>query len=297
MKLISKPKIKNLIKLRKILKVLITLFFLDIYIYFFQPNFTFFDKDDITLVTALFKIKSKFPFDYYLTWVENLLLLNRSIVFYVDKRIFKIVKSKRPKIYKKKTIWIKTSIKEFFSYKYFKNNFEDTFKIDIEKSYHTVSLYLIWAEKCSFIKKAIYKNFFHSKCFYWIDAGYFRDKENKYINNWPSIQKCYEDPRVLINGIRKLSKEEIKGLKIFNISIYNNLINKTNVGGGLFGGKPEYVLIFSDLYYKAIKEFIKHKMFIGKDQNIFAYVSYLNPKIVKIINSAAWYYFKKYLSE
>ena len=174
----------------------------------------------------------------------------------MDKRISKIVRSKRPKIYENKTIWIKTSINKFFSYKYFKNNFDESFKIDSEKAYHTVPLYLIWAEKCSFLEKAIINNYFHSKCFYWIDAGYFRDKEYKYINNWPSIKKCNEDPRVLINGIRKISDEEIKGLKNFNISIYNNFINKTNVGGGLFGGKIDYVLIFSILYYKAIKDFI-----------------------------------------
>ena len=269
-----------------------------LYIYYFIKSIIIsYSKDNITLVTALFKMKSKFPLDLYLNWVENLLLLNSSIVFYVDKELLNIVKRKRPKMYENKTIWIESSIYDFYSYKNFKKYFEESYKIDKEKSYHSVPLYMIWAEKCNFLKKAIYKNYFHSKCFYWIDAGYFRFKEDKYINNWPSTKRCYEDSRVILNGMRKLSVEEIEGLKNFNISIYNNFINKVNVAGGLFGGKSFYLIRFINLYYKAIKIFIKHNFFIGKDQNLFAYISYLNPKIVKIINSKDWYYFKIYLSE
>ena len=253
-------------------------------------------KDDITLVTALFKIKSKFPFKNYLKWVENLLLLNRSIIFFIDKDISNIVKKRRPNIYKKKTIWIETSINEFYSYKNFILDFIESYKIDIENCYHSINLYLVWAEKCNFLKEAIYHNYFHSKCFYWIDAGYFRNKEDKYINGWPSTKKCDEDPRVLINGIRKVSNIEIEGLKKFNISLYEEFIKKDNISGGFFGGKPEYILKFIYLYYKSIRDFIKHKMFIGKDQNIFAYVSYLNPEIVKIVNSGEWYFLKTYLS-
>ena len=36
-------------------------------------------------------------------------------------------------------------------------------------------------------------------------------------------------------------------------------------------------------------------MFIGKDQNLFAYISYLNKDIVNIIYSGKWKYFASYL--
>ena len=213
-------------------------------------------KDEITLVTALFKIKSKFSFRNYLSWVNNLLLLNRSIIFFVDKKISKNIKRKRPKLYENKTVWIETTIKDFYSYKKFKNNFIESYKLDSEKSYHTIPLYMVWAEKCSFVKKAIYLNYFHSKCFYWIDAGYFRKKEEKYINKWPSARKCNDDPRVIINAIRELSSEEIQGLKKFNYLILNDIIKKTNVAGGFFGGNFNFLIKFIHLYYKAVKKFI-----------------------------------------
>ena len=109
-------------------------------------------------------MKSKFSFDNYLLWVENLLLLNRSIVFFVDKEISSIIKIKRPKLYENKTIWIELSITQFYSYKNFKKNFAESYLIDKEKSYHSIPLYMIWAEKCYFVKKAIYHNYFKSKC-------------------------------------------------------------------------------------------------------------------------------------
>ena len=253
MKIIIKSNTKNTFPIKNNLQKfkLILLYF-----YFICTTYKQYPKDDITLVTALFKMKSKFPIDAYLNWVENLLLLNASIVFFVDKEISKIIKSKRPKIYENKIVLLESSIKDFYSYKKYKQNFEDSYKIDKENSYHSVPLYMVWAEKCYFAKKAIYRNYFHSQCFYWIDAGYFRIKEDKYINNWPSTKKCFEDPRVIINGMRKLPDDEIEGLKNFNMTILKAFNNKLNVGGGLSGGKSYYLIKFIKLYYKAINIFI-----------------------------------------
>lgn len=169
--------------------------------------------------------------------------------------------------------------------------------IDKEIKIHTILLYVLWAEKCYFLKRAINRNYFNSKCFYWIDAGFFRSfkKTYKYLNNWPSKKKCFEDPRVIINSIRNLTIKEIEGFKNFNIQIYNQIIRKTNVAGGFFGGKSFYLLKFISIYYKTIKLFIKKDMFIGKDQNLFAYISYLNKDIVNIIYSGKWKYFASYL--
>lgn len=45
----------------------------------------------------------------------------------------------------------------------------------------------------------------------------------KYINNWPSPNKCYEDNRVLINLIRKFSEHDIKGILNFNKKAHKKL--------------------------------------------------------------------------
>lgn len=256
-------------------------------------------QDNITLVTALFKIESnRHYFKEYLNWVNNLLSINSSIVFFIDKEIASQIKYKRPDIYRNKTIWIEEKLSNLYSYKHFKKEFIETYKIDKSKKIHNVELFTIWAEKCFFLKKCIYNNYFNSKCFYWIDAGYFREKNmTNYLNNWPSIKKCNNDPRVIINGIRIIKNEEMQGLKSFDNKTHYSFMNNINVGAALFGGNSHYLLRFIYLYYKTLKLFIKKKQFIGSEQNLFTFVAYLNPNIVKLINSGKWYYFQLYLSD
>ena len=176
-------------------------------------NFT---NDNITIVTGYQRIKSKHRFSLYNDWIANLLKINKSLIFFIDKSIAKKVINKRPKEYLNKTIWILVGINEFYSFKNFFNEFKQSHLIDVEYFRHNAKLYTTWAEKCMFLKVAAIKNYFNSKCFYWVDAGNFRNKSNlqKYIN-WPTTQKCFEDGRVIINEKKNISKYIKDGFKNF----------------------------------------------------------------------------------
>ena len=256
-----------------------------------------YEQDDLTIVTAYYKIKSKHPFSVYLSRLKNFVKLNHSIVFFASKSFINNIKELRPKNLLNKTKFIEMEIEDFYSYKKFGKEFNESFFIDIEKRRHSVPLYLIWAEKCFFLKKAILNNYFNSKCFFWIDAGFFINSNlmNNYIN-WPSTKKCYENPKVLINSIRKVPDLEKKNLLDLNFQTYEQFQKKTNVAGNAFGGQPKYLMKFIYYYYKTIKLFIRHKFFIGKDQNLFAFVVFSHPEIVNLVHSGKWYYFIKYLS-
>jgi hypothetical protein len=228
--------------------------------------------------------------------LKNFVKLNHSIVFFTSKLFINIIKDIRPKYLLNKTIFIQTKIEDFYSYKKFLKEFNKSFYIDKENKIHTVPLYLIWAEKCTFVKKAILKNYFNSKCFYWVDAGYFVKPEmDKYIN-WPSTKRCFEDPRVSLNYLRTVPYSERKDLLNFNLKVHTKFQRKKNVGGGVFGGQPRNLLKFIDYYYDTIKLFISHKIFIGKDQNLFAFIAFSHPEIIKLVKSGDWHYFLKYLS-
>ena len=69
-----------------------------------------------------------------------------------------------------------------------------------------------------------------------------------FLNNWPSIKKCNEDPRVIINGIRIIHKNEINGLKNFDFNTHYKFMNNYNIGSALFGGKSNYLIKFIYLY-------------------------------------------------
>jgi hypothetical protein len=256
-------------------------------------------KDDITLVSAFYKIKSKHSFIEYMNWIENFFQINRSIVFFVDKYIYKEIIRKRPKKYQYKTIWIKVDITDFYSYKYFLKEFKESYELDFEKKIHSVPLYLIWAEKCNFLKIAAIKNFFKSKCFYWVDAGCFREKKeiSKFTQDWPSTQNCLEDGRVIFNEIRHASKLEIIGLKNFNSRVHINFQHYCNIDGSMFGGGKKSTINFCNLYYKTIKLFVKNKIFIGNDQNLFAFIAYMNKGLVKLVYSGKWFYLQYFLSK
>ena len=256
-----------------------------------------FIQDNITIVTGYQRIKSKHRFSLYNDWITNLLKINKSLIFFIDKSIAKKVINKRPKEYLNKTIWILVSIGEFYSYKNFFSEFKQSHLIDFESFRHNAILYTTWAEKCIFLKTAAIKNYFNSKCFYWVDAGNFRNSSNiqNYIN-WPSPKRCFEDGRVVINEKKNVSNYIKNGLKRFDIKIHKDFQRNYNVDASTFGGQRNYVIQFSDVYYDTIRLFINNKIFIGKEQNVMAYVFYFYPNISKLVYSGKWKYMLEYLS-
>lgn len=159
-------------------------------------------------------------------------------------------------------------------------------------------MYLVWAEKCKFLEEAIIKNYFNTKCFYWIDIGIMRfTNKIDYYRNFPSTNKCLSDPRVLFNQIRKFRSREIYYFKKLNNKFYKKFMKLYNVGGGMFGGKSESLKKFIDLYYNTVRLFANNNMFIGKDQNLFAYIALFNPNLVNMVYSGEnWFYFLNYLN-
>ena len=148
-----------------ILFIIILLFCVRFIIYKFNNKYKY-QQDDLTIVSAYYKIKSKHkPEDYYI-WLRNFALLNKSMVFFASKEFMPAFKELRPKELYNKTVFIELEMEDFFVYKNFYNEFQESFKIDHENKYHTVPLYLIWAEKATFVKKAILSNYFQSKCFF-----------------------------------------------------------------------------------------------------------------------------------
>ena len=142
-------------------------------------------------------------------------------------------------------------------------------------------------------------NYFKSNYFFWIDAGFFRDKNDisQYINDWPSIKRCEENPRVILNEIRKISKEEYEKLAAFDENAHNKFKNDFNIAGNAYGGRADYLIKFINYYYEIFKLFIDKKKFIGSDQNLYAFLSYLHPDIAKRVYSGDYGFLKSYYLE
>jgi len=257
-----------------------------------------YQQDNLTIVSAYYKIKSKRRPRQYKDWLKNFIILNKSIVFFTNKKLIPKIKKMRPKELYNKTVFLSIEMEEFYSYKNYYSEFKEAFLIDTEKRYHSVPLYLVWAEKCNFLKKVVLNNYFNSTCFYWIDAGYFRKKSEiqKYSNNWPSTNKCYEDQRILMGQVFFFSNEEKEKILNFDIQAHMRLQKNHNVIGGIFGGQKENILKFIDYYYKTIRLFLNKKIFIGKDQNIFTFIAFAHPEIVKLIMCKNYFDYREQIS-
>ena len=111
-------------------------------------NLKNFLRDEITLVTCLYQIETKrHKFSEYF---DLLLQINKPIVFYVQPNLSKIIKNKRPQIFKNKTIWIEKEFSSFYSYIHYLKQFQETFLIDRATNKHSVDLHVLWSEKVKF---------------------------------------------------------------------------------------------------------------------------------------------------
>ena len=256
----KKQKSKLLLLLIKIIFVILILLCIMLIIYKIYNKYKYI-QDDLTIVSAYYKIKSKNKDEEYYDWIRNFVLLNKSIVFFSNKEFMPTLKQLRPKELHYKSVFIELEMEDFYSNITFYNDFKETFHRDPENKYHRVPLYLIWAEKASFVKKVILRNYFRSKCFYWVDAGYFRvnknDMQKFVINNWPSTKQCFRDNRVLFGQVRSFSENEKKSIVNFDRYAHKRLKRKLNVIGGIFGGQKQNLLKFCDLYYDAIRLLLK----------------------------------------
>lgn len=91
----------------------------------------------------------------------------------------------------------------------------------------------------------------------------------KYINNWPSIEIFEKNPRVMLNEIRKISKDEFNNLINFDKLTHDKFMNDCNMGGAFYGGRYDYLKKFCYLYMDIFKLFLRNNKFVGSEQNLY----------------------------
>ncbi len=84
--------------------------------------------------------------------MEPLLKLNTSIIFFTHKSLIDIVNEMRPANLHYKTKFIDLEMENFYSYKNFGKEFNETYKKELDTiSFLTPPLYLVCAEKVGFL--------------------------------------------------------------------------------------------------------------------------------------------------
>jgi Bacterial protein of unknown function (HtrL_YibB) len=255
-----------------------------------------------TIVTAYFKLKiSKASHDVYKGWMQNMLINSNPMVIFCDVESSSFIESVRrlvdPELIH--THIILTEITDFHSHKY-GETFIEHFEMDTEKRVgHNIALYMIWAEKSHFLKRAIEIDPFQSDYFLWTDIGCFR-RENIQFRDWPNPLRVAAMPKdkVLLLSVFPFTESELACATLEDLPSFQF---QNRIGAPIFGGTKEVLLRWHDLYYEMLEHFIYIGRFIGKDQSIMNSVYLMNKDFCELVTwqpgcADPWFYLQEYLA-
>ena len=252
-----------------------------------------------TIVTSYFKLNvSKASHETYVEWMKNMLVIENPMVIFCDEGSREFIEKERNRTEGRDTVIITTTFTEFHSYKY-ANEYAANYKVDIEQRVgHTPLLYMIWAEKSHFLKRAIELDPFRTDYFLWVDIGCFRTPNTQYLN-WPNPQRVaqLDHSKVLLLSVVPFTDSELLCDTKENLPLFQ-FTNR--IGGTMFGGGKEVLLRWHDAYYNTLEYFISISRFIGKDQSIMNSVYLLNRDMCDLITWTPgcpdpWFYIQEYL--
>lgn len=255
----------------------------------------------VTIVSYFYIVKSKFPKETYFEWIKNYLYIGFKSIIFTNKETESILIEKFPDI-KKHNILIIYEINDFFTSKY---DWTYDYQIDYEKQKHSIDLYKLWNEKIFFLDKACEINPFKSTYFLLIDIGSFRNK-NKLDEikqyNFPTHHNFIENKMSMFYW-QFFNKDIIKNYNIIDSRFHQENTEVSTFTGGLFGGDKNSIYNFKSKYIDLLEYHKQHKIFSGKDQNIYNFLVLNNPELINYINSNVinkdydpWFCFHYYFS-
>lgn len=244
---------------------------------------------ELTIVTAYYNIKSKFPNDTYIGWMRKMLhSIQAPIVIYTDKNSRDILEKEclcSTRQYR--TQIIEVEINDMRAYQ-FKDQFNQTYQIDLYKDKHSTELYMIWAEKSEMIRKVAEDNPFKSDVFLWCDIGYFRDvKDISTLSLWPSTKNLEVDRvnMLLLEPFKEGDQNEIAQTEV-------------RLGGGCIILGREIARWFADTYFETLARRFERNAYSGNDQFVLAEIAISAPDKFNLIRTPKpddWFYFVEHL--
>lgn len=256
--------------------------------------------NEATIVSAYYELcgKKHKPEDYYY-YMKKLLIINCYMIIYVgNKEIAEKMKEYRKGL-EDKTLIIILPIEELYCSK-FMSYWKKDYDRDHER-YHDPSMYIVWNEKTTFIKKAKDLNPFNTEYYCWTDIGCVRDDYYlNFINTFPSknmLSICDKNKVYLLN-LFPYSEEEKNTVK----DATENFRYKDNTGATLIMCHKDIVDTWYTTYYNMLDRFMELDLFAGKEQSIINCICLVHPDLVKLIKPInppfdKWFYMLFYFSD
>jgi hypothetical protein len=249
----------------------------------------------ITFSTCFYVLKSKFPVETYLKWINNLLSIvnNFNLVIYTDKESLNYLLRLIDTTNKKIKI-IVNPLTNFYTYKY-----KNYWIKNHEKSNMTLhkvidwKLNMLWNEKVFLVNETVTKGYFKTLYYGWCDIGYFRNRDNdlhtNYLKMWPNPIKLLQlskkdvihygcvqnDLLELTNEIKSHYKN---GLNTPPTERYNDI----SFAGGFFILPPNMIEYYAKIYESKLEYYFSNNYFIKDDQTIIQDIILTNPDLFHV---------------
>ena len=217
------------------------------------------------VVSAYYKIPSKFSSDTYLRWIYNFLhYIPCHLVFFTTEDLIPLFTSMRGQ-WMDRTRFVALPLNEWMAWKRYGWSFwKDQHTLDPEAFRHSAELYAVWYEKKEYVLRAIEMNPWGHGSYIWCDAGAWRD-----ISKLSSLtefgSRWNYDLRMVLLQLEPFTEEERTG-KV------RDLTAAVRLGGGVQASSIDGWKHWSTEYDQMLLRLHSEKMFVGKDQNIMGHI-------------------------
>lgn len=267
--------------------------------------------DDITLVTAYYKISSKYSDECYKQWIAEFLKLPvRMIVFTDIVSVEDLRKLRRPydPTVSKRTQFL---VHEKEDWEVLEDVpidvWEANVKLDAETKQvnHTAWLYALWSQKPYFVKRATDLNPFGTSWFCWTDIGSIRRPHlvnecflfpsvDRLMNVAPQGKMIFMQLEPIRDSDRTLDVDLRLPKLIANeqsLSGPRACKSTVRIQGGFFAGPSSACQLWLERYRTVLRRFKDTGTFLGKDQNVIFTTYILYPECMTLVPARDWFQF------
>jgi len=229
-----------------------------------------------TVVSAYYRINSKYDHDKYGAWIKNFMSIEMKTVIYGDSASIQFLNELYPR--SSNRMYIEREFKDFYTSKWdWQKDEANDPEIQIG---HNEKLYKIWNEKIFMVFDTICENPYETDTFTWIDIGCFRN--DSAMNNFMGFPNSDTFSK---NTVSMTQIEEFIDSDYTNIyPVDNRFLERVTVAAGLFAGGIEPLIKLKNLYEDILDEADKLNVFKGKDQNMYAFCILRSPELFTILN-------------
>ena len=234
----------------------------------FSPN---------TVVTAYYRIPSKFKPSKYSGWMKNMLSLQDPMIIFTSQDLISTIEELRNHA-TNRTVIIPLELNDLpiatlYNTEFWKQQLERDPEKRIHQSYE---LFWIWLSKTWWVNEAIRLNVYNSDLFMWSDIGCFRNSQ-------------YNDKTMIIHR-NQIPKTEMIQMAHHvpnpptDVIYYNDKYSKVNKphfyhSGSQMAAYKDTWIQFHELFLIIIDEFLIRNMIIVEDQAILQSVCLKTPTI------------------